>query len=53
MVAEFHKHTDVTNKEDIYATPEQIYLPIKENFIQLQKLLSYDTAIAQLTVLES
>jgi aminoglycoside phosphotransferase family enzyme/predicted kinase len=53
MVAEFHQHTDVANKDDIYGTPEQIYRPIKENFIQLQQLLSDDTAIAQLTVLES
>ncbi|NOR71690.1 MAG: AAA family ATPase [Methylomarinum sp.] len=53
MVAEFHQHTGVANKDINYGSPEQIYHPIKENFILLQQLLNDDTAIAQLTALES
>lgn len=53
MVAEFHQQTAVANKDINYGSPEQIYRPIKENFIQLQKLLNDDTASAQLNALET
>lgn len=53
MVAEFHQQTGVANKNDSYGMPEQIYQPVKENFIQLRQLLSDDIAITLLATIET
>jgi aminoglycoside phosphotransferase family enzyme/gluconate kinase len=52
MLAKFHQHTNIAHKNDIYGEPEQIYQPVKENFILLHQLLSDDNTIALLTVIE-
>ncbi|OQK17078.1 hypothetical protein AU255_04045 [Methyloprofundus sedimenti] len=52
MVAEFHQQIDVANQEDNYGSPEQIYHPVKENFIQLRQLLNDKSAITLLTDIE-
>jgi uncharacterized protein len=51
-IAEFHQQTDIANVNDSYGELEKIYKPVKENFIQLQQLITENKAIAKLSELE-
>jgi len=52
MLAQFHQQTDLAKTNDRYGEAELIYQAVKENFLHLHQLLSDNTAIDLLTVIE-
>ena len=50
-IANFHQQTDIASKNDHYGDLEKVYLPIKENFIQL-RLLATEKQISKLNEVE-
>ncbi len=52
-IAEFHQHTDIANNNSTFGEPEIIYLPVRENVIQLQPLVKENIAKTVLAQLET
>ncbi len=52
MIADFHQQLDSAKETLAYGDPEQIYHPVKENFIQIRKCITNETKLDLVTELE-
>jgi len=52
LIADFHQMIDISRDDTDYGSPERLYQPVKENFIQIRERVADPSRLELLSVLE-